>query len=73
MNRKKCFIKAFGLTDEGFIDFPVKRSNVQIERIEWGAYMGCTWCFPHGLETSNSIMNKIQRSWKKHRKTQWKA
>ena len=47
---------AFGVTEEGIIDVPKKISNVQIARIEHGEDRGCSFCFPHGIETSNSTL-----------------
>ena len=33
---------------------------------------GCSFCFPHGPETTNPTVNKRTRSWKSKRKTQYK-
>ena len=30
---------------------------------------GCSHCFPHGTETTNSTASKNERSWKRSRKT----
>ena len=35
--------------------------------------MGCSRCFPHGIEVVNSTSKNRQRSWKRHRNTQWKT
>jgi hypothetical protein len=74
MKRQKQMRKAFGINEFGLIDFPVKISNVQISRIVYGNERGCSRCFPHGWETSNSTMfvNR-QRNWKRFRKTRWKS
>lgn len=64
--------KNFGANEYGLEDAPSKVSNVFMSRLVNGEKMGCSWCFPHGFETINSRYNKVQRSWKKHRKTQWK-
>lgn len=72
MKRKKRFAKVFGVNEHGFADFPPKFSNVQISRILYGNLLGCSYCFPHGWETSNSTISKRQRNWKKFRKTKWK-
>lgn len=64
--------KNFGVNEYGLEDAPSKVSNVFMSRLVNGEKMGCSWCFPHGFETINSKYNKVQRSWKKHRKTQWK-
>ncbi|MFT5916142.1 MAG: hypothetical protein ACI81T_002646 [Bacteroidia bacterium] len=72
MKEKKRFQKAFGLDEFDMVDFPVKISNVQISRMEFGNEMGCAYCFPHGYETVNSTIGKNTRNWKNHRKNQWK-
>ncbi|UFH33394.1 phosphate ABC transporter substrate-binding protein [Chryseobacterium sp. C-71] len=72
MKKFKTLKQTFGINEYGLIDFPKKISNVQISRILYGDEMGCSWCFPHGFETINSKEIKIQRNWKKYRKTQWK-
>ena len=33
---------------------------------------GCSFCFPHGPETTNATEKKRTRSWKSKRKTQYK-
>ncbi|MFY7846757.1 phosphate ABC transporter substrate-binding protein [Chryseobacterium gambrini] len=73
MKKFKTFKKSFGINEYELIDFPKKISNVQISRILYGNEMGCSYCFPHGFETINSKEIKIQRNWKKYRKTQWKT
>jgi hypothetical protein len=72
MKRKKNVADAFGRNEFGIIDLPIKFSNVQMSRLLLGEIMGCSYCFPHGIETSNSTYSNKQRSWKKHRKTKWK-
>lgn len=65
-------IRAFGLNEYGLIDFPAKISGTTVSRLLVGDFMGCDRCFPHGQETLNSRYHNWQRTWKKHRKTQWK-
>lgn len=73
MKNHKKFKKAFGLNEEGSIDFPSKISSVKISRIYNHEKMGgCSYCFPHGYETLNATCKKNTRSWKNNRKTQWK-
>lgn len=72
MKNKRQVVKAFGKNEFGLVDVPVKISNVQISRLLVGEIMGCSYCFPHGMETSNSVYEKYQRNWKKYRKTKWK-
>lgn len=72
MKNFKKLKKALGKDEMGNIAFPIKMSNVQLSRIINGDKRGCSWCFPHGWETSNSTQNNNQRNWKKFRKTQWK-
>ena len=69
---KRVFKKAFGEDEYGFALIPIHFSNVQLARLEWGEYMGCSRCFPHGFETVNARHKKIQRSWKQFRKTQYR-
>jgi len=68
----KILNKAFGTTEKGFADLPRKISGTQIARLLVGKKMGCAYCFPHGYETINNKWKKLQRSWKKYRKTQYK-
>lgn len=72
MKRRKQMQKAFGINEFGQADLPVKISNVQISRIIYGNESGCSYCFPHGFETSNSTIANWQRNWKCFRKTQWR-
>lgn len=73
MKFKKKFKKAFGCTEEGFIDFPKKISNIRVSRISNYLRMGgCYYCFPHGIETTNSKDSKLTKNWKKYRTTQYK-
>ena len=65
-------IKRFGDNGYRLADLPEKISGVTISRIKNGEEMGCSWCFPHGWETTNSRWSKQQRCWKQQRKTQWK-
>lgn len=69
----KKLVKAFGLNEAGFIDFPSKISSVRMSRMKNVAKVGgCTFCFPHGIDTSNSKVSKFTRNWKAYRKNQWK-
>lgn len=70
MKNKRRLIKAFGEDEYGFPYLPAKVSGATIDRIFMK--VGCTLCFPHGIETSNSHWKNRQRSWKTHRKTQYK-
>ena len=72
MNEKKVFRKAFRLNEFGLVDFPKKISNVKISRLKYGEERGCSWCFPHGWETTNATVAKNKKNWKNHRKNQWK-
>ena len=73
MKTNKKIMKAFGINEFDLIDFPKKISNVKISRIQNSEDRGgCTICFPHGFETTNSAISNSQRNWKKHRKHQWK-
>ncbi len=72
MKRKKQLKQSFGVNEFGLVDFPSKVSGTQISRLLVGDIMGCSYCFPHGIETKNSHWKNRQRSWKKHRKTKRK-
>ena len=72
MKKAKTLRQKFGFNEYGLIDFPKKVSGVQISRLMYGNDMGCSYCFPHGLEVVNARYTKFQRNWKKYRKTQWK-
>jgi len=70
-NRKRL-VKSFGVNEYGLVDLPIKISGTTISRLLIGEWMGCEYCFPHGIEVINSRWNKQQRNWKGYRKTQWK-
>lgn len=73
MKYRKRFVKAFGLTDERQVDFPSKISNTRVSRIQNYLRMGgCRYCFPHGVETTNSTVSKNTKNWKKHRRHQYR-
>jgi hypothetical protein len=72
MRKEYRLTNMFGVNEAGFADLPVKISGTTISRILIGEESGCSYCFPHGIETVNSHFDNRQRSWKKHRKTQWK-
>jgi hypothetical protein len=67
--------RSFGVNELGMIDFPTKYSNVRISRIiNSDKTGGCSFCFPHGCETTNATIGKYssKRNWKSYRKNQWK-
>lgn len=72
MKRKKSLQKSFGLNEFGLVDMPNKISGTQISRLLVGDFMGCSYCFPHGIETKNSHWSNRQRNWKNYRKTKRK-
>jgi hypothetical protein len=67
--------KLFGSYEyaEEFADLPEKISGTVLSRFLIGEELGCTRCFPHGNELSNSHLANRQRSWKKHREKQYKV
>ena len=74
MKYYKKFKKTFGINEFGLIDFPRKFSNVKISRIQnTDNRCGCTWCFPHCIETTNSKQSKFTRNWKSYRRAQYKT
>ena len=73
MKHYKRFKKAFGTNEYGMIDFPAKISNVKISRIQNTDKMGgCPFCFPHGVECTNSKWKKDTKNWKAYRSRQYK-
>lgn len=72
MKKIKTLRKKFGFNEYEWIDFPKKISGIQISRIQHGTELGCSYCFPHGLEVVNAKCTKFQRNWKKYRRSQWK-
>lgn len=72
MKKIKTLKQNFGINEFGLIAFPKKISGIQISRILYGNELGCSYCFPHGLEVVNAKSTKFQRNWKKYSKYQWK-
>lgn len=69
----RVLARAYGLTDEGLIDLPQKGSNVRIARVlHTRDRGGCPFCFAHGIESTNSTYHKNRRSWKHHRRKQYR-
>ncbi len=67
------YVSAFGVDELGYLLLPRQMSNVKLSRIErFEERGGCPYCYPHGMETSNATCKKNTRSWKYHRKTQYK-
>jgi hypothetical protein len=64
--------KVVGATAEGLPDTPKKMSNIKLSRLVHGDERGCSRCFPHGSETTNSTQAKNRRSWKNNRKTKYR-
>jgi hypothetical protein len=71
MKKEERLIKAYGKNEAGLADIPKKVSGTFISRIKIGDECGCSFCFPHGIETYNSHYKNEQRNWKKYRKKQW--
>jgi len=73
-NRNQKLRQVFSTNTQGIADMPEKISGVRVARIlhtdERG---GCSFCFPHGPETTNAAQKNKRRSWKNHRKNRWKA
>lgn len=64
--------KAFGITEEGLVNFPSAISGTQISRIHAVRHGETSFGFPHGVSTSNSHLDKDLRCWKRYRKTQYR-
>lgn len=74
MRRYKQYRKAFGVDEFGFPMIPKKYSNVRVSRLKnFEKVGGCSYCFPHGFECTNSTVDNIQKSWKNYRKKQYKT
>lgn len=73
MKYQKKLKRIFGLNQYEMIDFPKTFSNVRISRIVNGNAMGCSYCFPHGIETINSKYDNPTKNWKRYRKTQYRS
>jgi hypothetical protein len=55
-------------------EMPKRISGTKVSRIiAVSKESACPHCFPHGHETSNSHIKNRQKSWKKHRSTQYKS
>jgi hypothetical protein len=72
MKKSKKLKKTFGINEYHLIDFPKKISGTRISRLKYGNELGCSFCFPHGIEVVNATYYKFQRCWKKYRKIRWK-
>jgi hypothetical protein len=72
MKNMKKLKKAFGINEFAMIDFPKKISNIKVSRLLNGELMGCSLCFPHGIETINSTDRNKEKNWKSLREYKWK-
>ena len=70
---RKALHVAFGVAPGGLADLPMKVGSVCIARLVCGRARGCSHCFPHGPDTTNSRIGKKQRSWKRARRSQYRA
>lgn len=71
IKRKKLLNRLFGTNEYGFPDLPIKISGRQISRALIGDFMGCSYCFPHNMETINNKWMKDLKCWKRYYKYQW--
>lgn len=72
MKNRKTLKTAYGAG--AFVDLPAKVGNVRIARLLFTRLRGgCSYCFPHGPETTNSSDDKKRRSWKHNRKWQYRC
>ena len=72
MKKEVRLIRFYGINEAGLAALPHKVSGRQVSRICVGEEMGCSLCFPHGIDTSNSYLTKEQRNWKKYRRVQYR-
>src|SRR4051794_5614754 len=69
---RKALSEAYGPGDGGLPDIPAKVGNLRIARLLFARLRGgCSLCFPHGWETTNSNCSKKRRSWKLYRPKQY--
>ena len=62
-------LRAFGRTVD---DWPTRYSNAGWARLCVDK-TECTYCFPHGLENTNSKYAKDLRCWKMYRRRQYRT
>jgi hypothetical protein len=64
---------AFGRNEWGLPDLPSRIGSIRVARLLHARERGgCSFCFPHGYETTNSTASKNGRSWKGHRVTRYR-
>ena len=69
---RQVLAAAFGRDEAGLPDLPANFSGIRLSRlIFYRTRGGCSYCFPHGFETSNSTIGKNRKSWKLHRQDQF--
>ena len=73
MKQRSKLRRAFGQNQYGMLEMPQKLSGTKISRLVYGEILGCSYCFPHGWEVSNSRWKKDLRCWKRYRKHQWRG
>jgi hypothetical protein len=70
---RKTLTLAFGEDEYGLTALPAKVGNRRVARLLFCRVRGgCSHCFPHGFETTNSTGSKNRRSWKHYRKTHFR-
>lgn len=70
---RKRLQDAYGCDEYGMLQVPTKVSGRSISRSLFTRITGgCSWCFPHGSESTTPKAEKQQRNWKSYRRTQWK-
>ncbi len=70
---RRTLILAFGEDEGGEPGIPTMMGSRRLSRLIFcRARGGCSDCFPHGPETTNSTESKTRRSWKHYRKTRFR-
>jgi hypothetical protein len=65
--------RCFGAGEGDLDPLPGKLGSAAAARIRHcKASGGCGFCFPHGVDSDSWSVLKRQRSWKSHRKTQYR-
>lgn len=71
-NREGRQRRRFGATGAGTVEAPNKLGSRAVARIDHARERGgCSLCFPHGAETTNSQYAKNERTWKRSRTSRW--
>jgi hypothetical protein len=72
-NRERRQRRRFGAGDLGTTGGPGALGSRAAARIDHCRERGgCSWCFPHGPETTNSTQASSARTWKRRRQARYR-